>query len=51
MANVNKLKPFILKWEGGFVNDPMIWWSNQQGNNPYHIQGIQKKERASRSFY
>ena len=22
MANVNKLKPFILKWEGGFVNDP-----------------------------
>ena len=22
MANVNKLLPFILKWEGGFVNDP-----------------------------
>lgn len=22
MANVNKLKPFILKCEGGFVNDP-----------------------------
>lgn len=22
MANLNKLKPFILKWEGGFVNDP-----------------------------
>lgn len=22
MANVNKLVPFILKWEGGFVNDP-----------------------------
>lgn len=22
MADVNKLKPFILKWEGGFVNDP-----------------------------
>ena len=22
MANMNKLKPFILKWEGGFVNDP-----------------------------
>lgn len=22
MANVNKLAPFILKWEGGFVNDP-----------------------------
>lgn len=22
MANVNLLKPFILKWEGGFVNDP-----------------------------
>ncbi|RGV49017.1 peptidoglycan domain protein [Bacteroides intestinalis] len=21
MANVNKLAPFILKWEGGFVND------------------------------
>ena len=23
MANVNKLAPFILKWEGGFVNDPL----------------------------
>ena len=23
MANVNKLVPFILKWEGGFVNDPV----------------------------
>lgn len=22
MADVNKLRPFILKWEGGFVNDP-----------------------------
>ena len=22
MANVNKLAPFILRWEGGFVNDP-----------------------------
>lgn len=22
MANVNKLVPFILRWEGGFVNDP-----------------------------
>ena len=22
MADVNKLLPFILKWEGGFVNDP-----------------------------
>ncbi len=22
MANINKLKPFILKWEGGFVDDP-----------------------------
>lgn len=22
MAYVNKLRPFILKWEGGFVNDP-----------------------------
>lgn len=22
MADVKKLKPFILKWEGGFVNDP-----------------------------
>ena len=22
MANVNVLLPFILKWEGGFVNDP-----------------------------
>lgn len=22
MANVTELKPFILKWEGGFVNDP-----------------------------
>lgn len=22
MAEVNKLAPFILKWEGGFVNDP-----------------------------
>ncbi len=22
MANVNKLAPWILKWEGGFVNDP-----------------------------
>lgn len=22
MANVNDLAPFILKWEGGFVNDP-----------------------------
>lgn len=22
MANVQKLVPFILKWEGGFVNDP-----------------------------
>lgn len=22
MANVSKLVPFILKWEGGFVNDP-----------------------------
>ena len=22
MANVEKLVPFILKWEGGFVNDP-----------------------------
>lgn len=22
MANVKKLAPFILKWEGGFVNDP-----------------------------
>ncbi|MDR2920171.1 MAG: peptidoglycan domain protein [Tannerella sp.] len=22
MANINKLVPFILKWEGGFVNDP-----------------------------
>lgn len=22
MANVNELTPFILKWEGGFVNDP-----------------------------
>ncbi|MGL5913085.1 MAG: glycoside hydrolase family 108 protein [Bacteroidales bacterium] len=23
MANVNKLAPYILKWEGGFVNDPV----------------------------
>lgn len=23
MANVNDLAPFILKWEGGFVNDPI----------------------------
>lgn len=23
MANLNKLAPFILKWEGGFVNDPL----------------------------
>ena len=23
MADVRKLKPFILKWEGGFVNDPV----------------------------
>ncbi len=23
MADVNKLKPFILKWEGKFVNDPV----------------------------
>ena len=22
MANVDKLLPFILKWEGGFANDP-----------------------------
>ena len=22
MANVEKLAPFILKWEGGFINDP-----------------------------
>ena len=22
MADVRKLAPFILKWEGGFVNDP-----------------------------
>ena len=22
MANIDKLIPFILKWEGGFVNDP-----------------------------
>ena len=22
MADVNKLAPFILQWEGGFVNDP-----------------------------
>lgn len=22
MANINKIVPFILKWEGGFVNDP-----------------------------
>lgn len=22
MADINKLKPFILKWEGGFVDDP-----------------------------
>lgn len=22
MANVNELTPLILKWEGGFVNDP-----------------------------
>ena len=21
MANIDKLLPFILKWEGGFVND------------------------------
>lgn len=25
MADVRKLAPFILKWEGGFVNDPTIW--------------------------
>jgi lysozyme family protein len=23
MADVNRLAPFILKWEGGFVNDPV----------------------------
>lgn len=23
MADINKLAPFILKWEGGFVNDPV----------------------------
>ena len=23
MADVRKLLPFILKWEGGFVNDPL----------------------------
>lgn len=23
MADVNKLAPFILRWEGGFVNDPL----------------------------
>ena len=22
MADVNKLAPFILKWEGGFIDDP-----------------------------
>ena len=24
MANVYKLAPWILKWEGGFVNDPEV---------------------------
>lgn len=34
MADVRKLKPFILKWEGGFVNDTADpRWSNQQGSN------------------
>lgn len=23
MANIDKLSPFILRWEGGFVNDPV----------------------------
>ena len=23
MANVNEFAPFILKWEGGFVDDPV----------------------------
>lgn len=34
MADVRKLKPVILKWEGGFVNGPSRpWWSYQQGSN------------------
>ena len=23
MANAKRLQPFILRWEGGFVNDPL----------------------------
>ena len=32
MANVNQLAPFILKWEGGFVNDPADLGGATNGN-------------------
>ena len=25
MADAQKLVPFILSWEGGYVNDPTMW--------------------------
>ena len=35
MADVRKLAPFILKWEGGFVNDPDDY---QYGRDYRHME-------------
>ena len=38
MANINKFIPFIMKWEGGFVNDPAEHGRrNQQGR---HLENL-----------
>ena len=41
MASIDKLIPFILKWEGGFVNDPnRPGRRNQQRRNNSDIRSI-----------
>ena len=35
MTDVRKLAPFILKWEGGFVNDPERFGRGYQYGGDY----------------
>lgn len=39
MADVMKLVPYILKWEGGFVNDPQdLGGATNYGGYYFHLE-------------
>ena len=47
MANVNQLAPFILKWEGGFVNDPADLGGATNMDVPYPMSWVDEERDIS----